>query len=309
MLEGDAAREAVADAGRRTASRRDLARHQRFDQVSPDVGLLDEGQFDDLLQEAPDDALSMLADLTGATDERLRALAHRLAARVVVDLARSATATTRRGVGRLERAPADRAAGDLDLDGSLDAIVEARRGHGRVPAEDLRVRTWRRPATAACLLVDRSGSMTGERLATAAVTAAAVALRAGDDCSVVAFGREAVVLAAQGQPRPPGDLVVDLCRLRGHGTTDVGLALRAAAWQLGRSTAERRLTILLSDCRTTAGGDALDDAGALDELVVLCPGDDTAEAEAFARAAGVRWAPLHGPASAPAALDALLADR
>ncbi|QXC63344.1 VWA domain-containing protein [Aquihabitans sp. G128] len=309
MLEGDAAQEAVAEAGRRTVSRRDLARHQRFDQVSKEVGTLDEGQFDDLLEEAPDDALALLADLNGATDERLRALAHRLSARVVVDLARSATSTTRRGVGRLERARADRAAGDLDLDGSLDAIVAARRGGLPPRAEDLSVSAWRRPATAVCLLVDRSGSMTGERLATAAVTAAAVALRAGDDCSVVAFGSEAIVLGSQGQPRPPGDLVVDLCRLRGFGTTDVGLALRAAAWQLSRSGAERRLTILLSDCRATAGGDPLDDAHALDELVVLTPGDDTADAQAFARAAGVRWAPLHGPSSAPAALDELLGDR
>ncbi|CAN5550996.1 hypothetical protein BH10ACT1_BH10ACT1_12910 [soil metagenome] len=309
MLEGDAASDAVADAGRRTVSRRDLARHQRFDQISKEVGLLDEGQFDDLMEDAPDEALSMLADLNGATDERLRALAHRLSARVVVDIARSASTSTRRGIGRLERAPADRASGDLDLDGSLDAIVDARRSGSRPRAEELVVSSWRRPATAICLLVDRSGSMTGERLATAAVTAAAVALRAGDDCSVVAFAREAIVLGSQGQPRPAGDLVVDLCRLRGFGTTDVGLALRAAADQLSRSKAERRLTILLSDCRATSGGDPEVDALALDELVVLAPGDDTADAQAFARAAGVRWAPLHGPSSAPAALDDLLNDR
>lgn len=309
MLEGDAARDAVSQAGRRTVSRRDLARHLRFDQVSKEVGLLDEGQFDDFLDDSPDDALSLLADLNGATDERLRALAHRLSARVVVDVARSASATTRRGVGRLERARADRASGDLDLDGSLDAIVDARRGRSLVRAEDLAVHDWRRPMTAVCLLVDRSGSVHGERLAAAAVTAAAVALRAGDDCSVVAFSSEAIVLAGQGDPRPPGDLVVDLCRLRGYGTTDLGLALRAAAGQLARSKAERRLTILLSDCRATAGGDPELDAHALDELVVLAPGDDTADAEAFARVAGVRWAPLHGPSSAPAALDDLLNDR
>lgn len=305
MLEGDAAQDAVASAGRRTVSRRDLARHQRFDQVSSEVGLLDEGQFDDLLDESPDEALSMLADLNGATDERLRALAHRLSARVVVDIAK-ANATTRRGIGRLERVRADRATGDLDLDGSLDAIVDARRGHGRVRAEDLVVSTWRRPATAVCLLVDRSGSMTGERLATAAVTAAAVALRAAGDSSVVAFSSEAIVLAAQGRPRPAGDLVVDLCRLRGIGTTDLGLALRVAADQLGRSRAERRLTILLSDCRATAGGEPELDAAALEELVVLTPADDTADAEAFARAVGARWAPVASPTEAPAALDLLL---
>ena len=42
VKEGAAADEAVAEASRRTASRRELARHQRFEQVSPEVGQLDE---------------------------------------------------------------------------------------------------------------------------------------------------------------------------------------------------------------------------------------------------------------------------
>lgn len=268
--------------------------------------MLDETAFQELLDEDPDEALAMLADLSGATDERLRALAHLLAARVVVDVAREASESARPAVGRLTRLPTDRGQGDLDLDASLDAIVSARRGGGRPTGDELVVEAWRRPDTAVCLLVDRSGSMAGERLATAAVTAAAVATRAARDCSVAAFSRDAIVLASQGHPRPPGDVVVDLCRLRGFGTTDLGLGLRVAADQLARSPAGRRVTILLSDCRVTAGGDPAVDAARLDELVVLAPGDDTADAEAFARAVGVRWAPLHGPSGAPDALDRLL---
>jgi len=306
VREGDEAQQAVAEAGRRTVSRRELSRHERFDQVSGEVGTLDEDAFESLLDEDPDEALSLLADLNGATDERLRALAHRLSARVVVDLARRPAATSRRGVRRIERVRMDRATGDVDLDASLDAIVDARRGETAARVEDLVVGAWRRPDTAVCLLVDRSGSMSGERLATAAVTAAAVTTRVGRDCSVVAFSRDAIVLGSQGQPRPPGDIVIDLCRLRGFGTTDLGLALRVAADQLSRSAAERRVTMLLSDCRVTAGGEAFDEARSLDELVVLAPGDDTADAEAFARAAGLRWAPLHGPSSAPDAIDQLL---
>ena len=42
MREGAAADDAVAESSRRTASRRELARHQRFEQVSPEVGRLDE---------------------------------------------------------------------------------------------------------------------------------------------------------------------------------------------------------------------------------------------------------------------------
>jgi Mg-chelatase subunit ChlD len=195
--------------------------------------------------------------------------------------------------------------GDLDLDRSLDALVVGRRSGHRPAAEDLVVRTWRRTDTAICLLVDRSGSMAGERLATAVVTAAAVALRPGGDTSVVAFSGDAIVLRSQGEPRPAGEVVVDLCRLRGAGVTDLGLALRAASAQLSRSRAGRRVTVLLSDCRATAGGDPLEHLG-VGELVVLAPGDDTADAEALATAAGLRWAALESPSTAPQALESVL---
>lgn len=304
MKEGAEARRAVAEAGRRTVARRELARHARFDEVSPALGRLDEDAFDSLLDDDPDAALALLADLNGATDERLRALARRLSARVVVDVARGGE--VRGGVGRVQTAPMDRAIGDLDVDASLDPIVHARlAGAAPAPAE-LRVRTWRRPTTAVCLLVDRSGSMHGERLAGAAVTAAAVALRAGTDASVVAFSGDAVVLSAHGEQRPPDQVVADLCRLRGAGVTDVGLALRVAADQLGRSAASRRVAILLSDCRVTNGGDPTEDAAALHELIVLAPAEDHDEAEAFARAVGARWAALPGPSAAPEVLRELL---
>ena len=88
--------------------------------------------------------------------------------------------------------------------------------------------------------------------------------------------------------------------------TDVGLALRAASRQLERSTAGRRITILMSDCRATTGGDPLPHAGALPELLVLAPQDDTADAEALADAVGARWTELGGPTSVPDALSRVL---
>ena len=63
---------------------------------------------------------------------------------------------------------------------------------------------------------------------------------------------------------------------------DVGLALRVAAAQLSRSGAGRRLTILLSDCRTTAGGDPTPYVAELDELVIIAPEGDSDDAVALA---------------------------
>jgi Mg-chelatase subunit ChlD len=294
----------VAEAGRRTTSRRDLGRRERFEDISPEVGVLDEEAFDRALDEDPDEALSLLADMTGATDERLRDLARRLAGRVLVDLARIGP-VRRRGIGRMRSVTLRDADGDIDLDASLDAVVLGR-ARGGIDPDQLRVQAWQRPSTAVCLLVDRSGSMAGDRLAAAAVAAASVLFRAPLDCSVVAFAEDAVVLKSQDAPRSPDEVVGDLLRLRGFGVTDLGLALRTAARQLERSPAGRRITILMSDCRATTGGDPLPHAGAVPELVVLAPQDDTADAEALAEALGARWAGLGGPTSVPDALSRVL---
>lgn len=273
------------------------------------MGELDEDAFRELAEDDLDAALTLLADLTGATDERLRDLARTLAGRVMVDIAKAGS-STRRGIGRLTARRASAAEGDLDLDASLDAIAASRATGSPPTLDDLTVRAWERPDTAVCLLVDRSGSMRGDRLASAAVAAAAVAYRHPDDCSVVMFADTAVVLVAQDERRDADEVVTDLLRLRGHGVTDLGLALRTAAAQLARSPARRRVTILLSDARSTAGADPLDDAATLagvGELLVLAPAGDTADAEALAAAVGGRAYGLAGPSSVPEVLATALA--
>ena len=131
--------------------------------------------------------MALLADITRATDARLRELARRLAGRLVLDVARRGPRP--RGIGRIDTAPYQPDAGDLDFDASAEAIVEARAAQAGVDPERLRVRRWVQPRTAVCLLVDRSGSMGGTPAGDHAVAAAAVAFRAPDDFSVVSSPR------------------------------------------------------------------------------------------------------------------------
>jgi Mg-chelatase subunit ChlD len=299
----------VAEAARRTTSRRALARHAGFEQVSPEVGCLDDEAFAEQLAEDPDEALALLADLTGATDTRLRELARRLAGRVVVDVARRGPAR-RRGVGRMRLVPADRSHGELDPERALDAVAAARATGGAPALDELRSREWARSDLALCLLVDRSGSMGGERLATAAVAAAACLWRAPEATSVVAFGDEAVVLDSPGRRRSAEEVVDDLFALRGHGPTDLALGLRTARRLLDRASGgARRVTILLSDGRATKGDDPLPEAAALDELVVLAPAGDCEQAGGLAEAVGGRWARVEGPGSVPEAVAEVLGDQ
>ena len=283
-----------------------MGRHQQFAAVSPDVGVLDEGAFGDALANEPDAALALLADLTGAVDERLRSLARLLSGRIVVDLARRG-GRRRRGVGRLDSRPLSRWEGDLDIDASLDEIARSAAGRGSAPdADELRVRSWTKPATALCLLVDRSGSMGGERLATTAVAASAVAWRAPRDYSVLAFAADVVAIKSQDASRPPERVVRDLLVLRGFGVTDLAGALRAAGTQLARSRAARQVTVLLSDGRATVPGDVVTAARALDELIVVAPAGDAADAEKLSADTGARFTTVSGPFDVPDAFARLL---
>ena len=172
--------------------------------------------------------------------------------------------------------------------------------------EELRVRTWEKRDTALCLLVDRSGSMGGAPLATSAVAAAAIATREPTDYSVLAFSRDVVVAKSQDSYKPGNEVVNSVLTLRGFGTTDIAQALEAAQMQLSRSRAARKIVVLLSDCRSNEPGDIDAVARAIEELVVIAPADDDAEARAFALRVGARVASVTGPTGIPAALAQVL---
>jgi Mg-chelatase subunit ChlD len=300
----------VAKSRKQSLSRRELGRHERFEQVSPDVGELDEGALDDAMRDDPDAAMAMLADLTAATDPALRDLARRLAGRIFLGVARRGPQRPR-GIGRLVEQPYRPDAGDLDLDASLDAIVDAGGDPAAVSADRLRVRGWVKPGTAYALLVDRSGSMGGKPLATAAVAAAAVAWRAPADHSVLAFGKDVVVVKGQDATKAAERVVDDLLALRGFGTTDLAGVLDAATEQLRRSRAGRKVVVVLSDCRSTVEGDLRGAAAGLrsvvDEFVVVAPQGDEADAITFASEVGARVSTIAGPSEIADVLADLLA--
>ncbi|MFY9846964.1 MAG: MoxR family ATPase, partial [Trebonia sp.] len=101
----------------RTVSRAELAAmYPSFTAVSPTLGQLDEEAFTRALAAGPEDAATLLADLSHATDRELRAAAHRLAARVFFRLGRAARQLST-GVQRLGAGTAD---GDLDLERTID---------------------------------------------------------------------------------------------------------------------------------------------------------------------------------------------
>lgn len=286
-------------------SRRELARHDQFEQVSPEVGEIDEDAVDEAMEDDADAMLALLADLTGATDPKLRELAKQLAGRLFLDVSKRGPIRPR-GIGKMATLPYRADAGDIDLDASMDEIVGARAERRATDADELKVRAWVRPSTAISLLVDRSGSMGGKPLATSAMAAAAVAWRSPEDYSVIAFGKDVVVAKSQNSTKSGAQVVNDVLSLRGFGTTDLAGALRAAGEQLSRTRAGRRITVVLSDCRATVEGDVVAAARSLEEVVILAPAGDDAEARVLAAQVGARLAVVDGPSDVPSALREVL---
>jgi magnesium chelatase subunit D len=283
------ARSQIADAARRTLSREQLAaQHITFTTVSPRVGRIDRDALAGVMRNDADGAVALLADMAVATDPALRADARRLAARLLPPLGRVGP-PRRHGTRRVIARPGA-TEGDLDIDRTLE------RSDGRRPraAGDLVSRQFAAAPRAVCLLIDRSGSMSGHAVALAAVAAAAIVEAASDRlrCGVIAFATDTMVLRDPRDDVPSERVVDDLLSLRGHGRTDLARALSAAAAQLEHVPPGGRTAILMSDCLHTKGADPLGPAGGLDGLYVLGTSGEPESVEAgraLARRGHGRW--------------------
>jgi Mg-chelatase subunit ChlD len=200
-----------------------------------------------------------------SVDQVARARSRRIARRLAL---RPPTAEDRvTGVaGELVSARWHGAGDDLDL----DATVEVLAGNPVPADEDLVVRERRRTARTVVLVVDVSGSMTGERALTAAATVGALAGELGRDrLAVVAFWSDAAVLVRPGERVAPLAVLDMLLRVPTRGLTNVTFALTTAARLAADGGSGDARVLLLSDAVHNAGPDPRGVAGRLPRLDVL----------------------------------------
>ena len=252
-------------------------------------------------------SLASLDDSPGvAPDPETLRRAREIAARLAVPRPRT-DRTARRGRGEVASVPSRGGSDDIDLDATLDQLVE----HPVPEDDDIIVRERVRTRRSVVLAVDVSGSMRGERVRTAAATVGALAGELGrDDLAVIAFWSDAAVLARLGEHVPAGRLLEALLRIPARGLTNIWFPLRAAGRQLAAVPARDARVLLLSDCVHNAGPDPRAAAGGLARLDVLldASGEHDAElARDLARLGRGRLARIRGYRDVAPAVSGLFA--
>jgi MoxR-like ATPase/Mg-chelatase subunit ChlD len=212
------------------------------------------------------------------------------------------------GRGVLQSAPFDGGSEEIDLDATMEALLDS----PEFGAEDVMVRTRLLQRRAVALLVDISGSMRGERVRTAAATVGALAGEMEDDqLAVVAFWSDAALLLSLGEQVESATLMDALLRLPAKGLTNVGFPLEIARTELGAARTPHTRALLLSDCVHNAGDDPVPLAANLERLDILLDvsGEHDLElARELAQAGRGRFCPVRTHQDVAAALDVIFDD-
>jgi Mg-chelatase subunit ChlD len=239
-------------------------------------------------------------------DPEILRMAHRIARRLAIRR-RPQDRRADRGAGPLASVPYRYRSDDIDLDRTIDVLTER-----PVPEQtDIIVRERMSSRRAAVVVVDVSGSMRGEKVRIAAATVAALCADfAHDQLGLVAFWSDAALLAPLGTRVTPDRLLDQLLRIPARGLTNIEFGLAVARAELARSSARRRMAVLLSDAVHNAGPDPRTTAQRFGQLHVLCEIDgehDTALARDLARLGHGGYARIATHRDVAPALNRLLA--
>lgn len=163
------------------------------------------------------------------------------------------------------------ASGELEVEETLERAV----GKLAPDPEDLAVSDRRDKRADLALALDVSLSMAGENLALLAVAAAVLALRADPrDLAVIAFETDAEVLTRRGEAIEAEDVVRRILEVPAGGFTNIEAGLEEARRALVGSRSPRRAVILVSDGKSTEGGDPREIATRIPRLHVVHIGRD-----------------------------------
>jgi hypothetical protein len=209
------------------------------------------------------DSLEVFANIYGMLKQDVRALAVRIASRLIMKIARQIADTGyRSGDLKLVRGFTDGA--EIELDRSLERYSEEPE---RGIVDNLVSFRRSKEQLAFVMMLDHSYSMKGFKIILAAITAAAIAQHFKQDYAVLAFSNSVAVLKGIADSTGPEEVLERLFALELRGDTDVRQVLEAAMGQMDKF--ERKMGLILTDGAWNQGGDPLEVAVLFDKLSVI----------------------------------------
>lgn len=202
------------------------------------------------------------AEMADLTVEQVEAMA----AQIVVRRTRETAHPVPASGGRLTSVRYNFRSDDIDLDRTVDSLVE----HPVPSHRDIWVRDRVPRRRGVALILDVSGSMRGERLIEVAMAAAAATIALQhDELSVVAFARGAEVIARNDGSGDAHDVVRRVMRLRPEGLTALADGLMLGRRELRSMRAQRHTAIVMTDGVENLGADPVAAARSFRQLSVL----------------------------------------
>ncbi|MFQ5595070.1 MAG: AAA family ATPase [Anaerolineae bacterium] len=209
------------------------------------------------------DVLDLYGYISRDLDPELQEIARRYASRLIVQMA-SKIAGLGVKSGRLRQMQAGFESDEIEVDATLERMID----YPTKPLEENLVVLARPPEQKACVvMLDHSNSMTGTKIAMAALTAAVIALHFRQNYGVVAFSTRAWTLKRLSMRKSPTQIAGEILSLQAHGYTNIRAALEMGIGEI--RNADKKIGILITDGDWTYGGDPFQAARLFDSLHVI----------------------------------------
>ena len=200
-------------------------------------------------------------------DSNLKKMIKRIAIKAILLRALELIGPTKRSA-RLRREIYRFGKEEIDLDSTFEEIL----GKKEVRPEDIIIETRDKKTISGALMVDSSLSMTGEKLAVAAVGAAVLAIKLKTDhYALITFESTAKVLKGIGQRKDVESVIGELLETPTMGYTNMEDGLRKGLDELNKARTKERFGVIITDGNCTTGYDPKKIAAKYPKLYVIMP--------------------------------------
>jgi hypothetical protein len=205
--------------------------------------------------------------------------ARTVAVRAVLARARAAIGSSKKETRSLLDLFPNRPYAELDIEQTIENIMDKACPDGN----DIVVKVKEQKRFDCALMLDTSLSMSGAKLALLAVATAVLAYKLpSEDFAVICFESTASTIKKIRAQLSVEKLVTRILEVPAVGYTNIEAALREGIGQLGRGRHKRRVGILLSDGKYTAGDSPVAAAAGFRQLHVVLLGDFNTDPDACA---------------------------